>query len=221
MVNEIGTHAAQAPAEDPAAQAAHRRGSTHGHPRRSRASGWWPRDRRGSGCKRWPPTSGSPIPTVLHHFGSREGLVEAVVARALDSLHARLLQVVRASPPGYRPARGHPRRLLRRAGRSGTRPRVPVARPLGVRADRWRSFACEPSPKPFTSFAASSAGAKNRCRRSRTRTSRCSCRRSRFSRCRSRDGPGSRGEGDEEPCGARRFRAWLARQIHDHLEKGQ
>jgi AcrR family transcriptional regulator len=30
-------------------------------------------------------------PTVLHHFGSREGLVEAVVARALDSLHAGLL----------------------------------------------------------------------------------------------------------------------------------
>jgi AcrR family transcriptional regulator len=30
-------------------------------------------------------------PTVLHHFGSREGLVEAVVARALDSLHTELL----------------------------------------------------------------------------------------------------------------------------------
>src|SRR5271165_6132693 len=39
-------------------------------------------------------------PTVLHHFGSREGLVEAVVARALDSLHAGLLQAVRASPQG-------------------------------------------------------------------------------------------------------------------------
>ncbi len=37
-------------------------------------------------------------PTVLHHFGSREGLVEAVVARALDSLHAGLLAAVAASP---------------------------------------------------------------------------------------------------------------------------
>lgn len=39
-------------------------------------------------------------PTVLHHFGSREGLVDAVVARALDSLHARLLAVVRSPDHG-------------------------------------------------------------------------------------------------------------------------
>src|SRR4051794_653604 len=39
-------------------------------------------------------------PTVLHHFGSREGLVEAVVARALDSLRAGLVAAVRASPNG-------------------------------------------------------------------------------------------------------------------------
>src|SRR5580704_3265015 len=39
-------------------------------------------------------------PTVLHHFGSREGLVEAVVARALDSLHRSLLAAVGASPQG-------------------------------------------------------------------------------------------------------------------------
>lgn len=37
-------------------------------------------------------------PTVLHHFGSREALVEAVVARALDSLHADLLRAVQSSP---------------------------------------------------------------------------------------------------------------------------
>ena len=37
-------------------------------------------------------------PTVLHHFGSREGLVEAVVERALDSLHVALVAAVRASP---------------------------------------------------------------------------------------------------------------------------
>jgi AcrR family transcriptional regulator len=37
-------------------------------------------------------------PTVLHHFGSREALVEAVVRRALDGLHAALLAAVQASP---------------------------------------------------------------------------------------------------------------------------
>jgi AcrR family transcriptional regulator len=37
-------------------------------------------------------------PTVLHHFGSREGLVDAVVERALDSLHSALVAAVRASP---------------------------------------------------------------------------------------------------------------------------
>lgn len=42
-------------------------------------------------------------PTVLHHFGSREGLVEAVVVRALDSLHAVLVAAVREAPdkPGH------------------------------------------------------------------------------------------------------------------------
>ena len=33
-------------------------------------------------------------------------------------------------------------------------------------------------------------------------------------------GPGSEEEGAEEACSARRFRAWLARQVHAHLEKG-
>ncbi len=39
-------------------------------------------------------------PTVLHHFGSREGLVEAVVARALDSLQAGLLAAVSGATGG-------------------------------------------------------------------------------------------------------------------------
>ena len=39
-------------------------------------------------------------PTVLHHFGSREALVEAVVARALDSLHAGLVAAVRDAAEG-------------------------------------------------------------------------------------------------------------------------
>jgi AcrR family transcriptional regulator len=39
-------------------------------------------------------------PTVLHHFGDRDGLVRAVVARALDSLHVELLAAMAGSTPG-------------------------------------------------------------------------------------------------------------------------
>lgn len=39
-------------------------------------------------------------PTVLHHFGSREALLEAVVTRAFDSLHASVVDAVRAAPEG-------------------------------------------------------------------------------------------------------------------------
>jgi len=42
-------------------------------------------------------------PTVLHHFGSREGLIEAVVGRALDSLRAVLVEAVRSSSPADDP----------------------------------------------------------------------------------------------------------------------
>jgi AcrR family transcriptional regulator len=36
-------------------------------------------------------------PTVLHHFGSKEALVQAVVARALDAVHVGLLAAVEAA----------------------------------------------------------------------------------------------------------------------------
>jgi AcrR family transcriptional regulator len=36
-------------------------------------------------------------PNVLHHFGSREALVAAVIARALDDMHARILAAIEAS----------------------------------------------------------------------------------------------------------------------------
>ncbi|PTL81203.1 TetR/AcrR family transcriptional regulator [Vitiosangium sp. GDMCC 1.1324] len=36
-------------------------------------------------------------PTVLHHFGSREALVDAVVARALQAINARLVEAIQAS----------------------------------------------------------------------------------------------------------------------------
>lgn len=37
-------------------------------------------------------------PTVLHHFGSREGLMEAVVARVLESMQSGLFEGVVAAP---------------------------------------------------------------------------------------------------------------------------
>lgn len=39
-------------------------------------------------------------PTVLHHFGSREALVEAVATRALDSLHDDVLAALGRAPEG-------------------------------------------------------------------------------------------------------------------------
>lgn len=37
-------------------------------------------------------------PTVLHHFGSREGLIEAVVARAMESVSVSLVSVAQDRP---------------------------------------------------------------------------------------------------------------------------
>lgn len=42
-------------------------------------------------------------PTVLHHFGSREALVHAVTARALDGIHDRLVSTISASGGGEGP----------------------------------------------------------------------------------------------------------------------
>jgi AcrR family transcriptional regulator len=156
-------------------------------------------------------------PTVLHHFGSREGLLEAVVARALDSLHARLLEVVRASPPGADQlaaildgsfealaAQGHGRAFLWLAlsGYTTTMEELRV-RALAeavhvVRCETRRGQ--QPMPTfedtyftvllPALALLAMSVTGRGR------------------------------GEGEDEPCGPSRFRAWLARQIHEHLEKG-
>lgn len=39
-------------------------------------------------------------PAVLHHFGSREGLVEAVVTRAFNNLESELISSIAAAQPG-------------------------------------------------------------------------------------------------------------------------
>lgn len=45
-------------------------------------------------------------PTVLHHFGSREGLVNAVVARSFAGIHEELVETIGASAGGVEPLRG-------------------------------------------------------------------------------------------------------------------
>jgi AcrR family transcriptional regulator len=159
-------------------------------------------------------------PTVLHHFGSREGLVEAVVARALDNLHAPLLEAVRGSPQGPdQLARildsvfealadhGHGRAFLWLA-LSGYAPTMEALR-IQVLAEAVHAVRTahrqgeEPMPTfedtyftvllPALALLAMSVTGR----------------------------PGHKGEGDDEVCGAARFRAWLARRIHEHLEKGR
>jgi AcrR family transcriptional regulator len=159
-------------------------------------------------------------PTVLHHFGSREGLVEAVVARALDSLHARLLEAVRASPQGADQLttildgcfdaltrQGHGRAFLWLA-LSGYAPTMEGLRVQqlaevvhAVRCEHRRGEAPMPTFEdtyftvllPALALLAMSVTGK----------------------------PGHEGDGDDEVCGAPRFLAWLARRVHEHLEKGR
>ena len=93
-------------------------------------------------------------PTVLHHFGSREGLVEAVVARALDSLHAGLLEAVRASPQGTDQLMTILDGVLR-----GARPQAATGAPSSgspspATRRPWRGCACGRSPRRSTSARA-------------------------------------------------------------------
>lgn len=49
-------------------------------------------------------------PTVLHHFGSREGLVEAVVARSISALNRTLFDAMRT----FDPTRDRPEEMIDR-----------------------------------------------------------------------------------------------------------
>ena len=165
-------------------------------------------------------------PTVLHHFGSREGLMEAVVARALESLHAGLLSAVQSSPKGPDQVAalldsvfeamvkgGHARAFLWLA-LSGYEPTMEQ---LQV-----RSLAAAVHAVRLSQSAGGSGSKKGRKRApafedtyftvllpalallAMSVTGR----------------PSAKGAGKDEECGASRFRAWLARLIHEHLEEG-
>jgi AcrR family transcriptional regulator len=158
--------------------------------------------------------AGMSHPTILHHFGSREGLVEAVVARALESLHAQLLDAVRSSPQGtdqltalldgcYEAlsARGHGRTFLWLA-LSGYAPMMEELRVRAlaeavhvVRTEKRRGKKAQPTFEdtyftvllPALALLALSVTPPRNA---------------------------------EEAGAEKRFRAWLARMVHAHLEKG-
>jgi AcrR family transcriptional regulator len=129
-------------------------------------------------------------PTILHHFGSREALVEAVVRRALDSLHAQMLAAVGTSPGSTGKvtalldsvfdvfaAGGHGRTLL------------------------WLTLSGHAPAENLHIRSLAEAVHKIRCDRHSG-----SKRRPAFE------------DTYSDPLGPRRFRRWLARVIHDHLE---
>jgi AcrR family transcriptional regulator len=168
-------------------------------------------------------------PTVLHHFGSREGLIEAVVARALDSLHAGLLAAVQEAPKErdqvaamldsvYEAlvAGGHARAFLWLA-LSGYAPPMEHLRVRSLaeavhetRRKLWKDKGKEVPPFEDTYFtvllpalalltmSATASPVANGAKRAK----------------------GAKAAGEDEVCGPRRFRAWLGRMIHDHLEDG-
>jgi AcrR family transcriptional regulator len=158
-------------------------------------------------------------PPVLHHFGNREALVEAVVARALESLKVDLLEAMRRfeGPPLVGPLldrvfdtlaqRGHARALLWLA-LSGHEPMIDQ---LHVQVVSEATHAIrlvkrkekgKPPPDfedtfftvllPALALLAMSVIAP----------------------------PELRDAKDEVPFGAGRFRAWLANLVHKHLEEG-
>jgi AcrR family transcriptional regulator len=165
-------------------------------------------------------------PAVLHHFGSREGLTQAVVARALASLHTGLLTAVQEpeAGPDHIAALldgvfdalvrgGHARAFLWLAlsGYTSTLEELRV-RPLAeavheVRRSNWSKARKRVPPFEDTYFtvllpalallALSVTGPEGK-----------------------QDGEKGPAKGEDDELGTRRFRRWLARLIHQHLEEG-
>ena len=61
------------------------------------------RGRRGYGSRTSPRTSGISHPAVLHHFGSREGLVHAVIQQAIIALQEDLVRSLSETQKGDAP----------------------------------------------------------------------------------------------------------------------
>jgi AcrR family transcriptional regulator len=163
-------------------------------------------------------------PTVLHHFGSREALVEAVVARALDSLQAGLLSAVRRAPETSEEVAALLERVFQTLVAGGN-----------ARALFWLALAGHEHTIDQLHVRAI-AEAVHEIRRERRRQKGKQGKRQKemppledtyFTvllsalALLSMSVLGASGEGAEkEEFGAGRFRAWLARLMHRHLEEG-
>jgi AcrR family transcriptional regulator len=155
---------------------------------------------------------------VLHHFGSREGLVEAVVARALESLHRGLLFALRAPPAGP----DHVAALL--DGVFDT-----LVRGGHARAFLWLAlsgYAPAMEELRIRSLAEAVHGMRRARRKGKKRmppfedTYFTVLLPALALLAMSVIGPpGDAGSKDEATCGQERFRAWLGRLIHRHLEE--
>lgn len=156
-------------------------------------------------------------PAVLHHFGSREALVEAVVARALDSLNQSIVAAIGTEEPdpdrvAYFLGRvssalvkeGHARAFLWLA-LSGYEPAVNerirrLAEVVHEQRRQKRAASAPPRPMPpfedtyFTMLLPALA----------------------LMTLSVIDG-----SDDDKPLGPRRFRAWLGRLMHHHLETNE
>jgi AcrR family transcriptional regulator len=155
-------------------------------------------------------------PTVLHHFGSREGLIEAVVARALASLHAGLLDAVQASPKGPEHVEaildrvadalvegGHARAFfwLALSGYESSMEQLQVRSVAEAvhevrRAMRKAEGGKRVPPFEDTYFTVLLAA---------------------LALLSMSVMPPAKGTDADATCGPRRFRAWLARRVHEHL----
>jgi AcrR family transcriptional regulator len=141
-------------------------------------------------------------PTVLHHFGSREGLIEAVQSpkKGTDQVEALLDRVSDTMVNG-----GHARTFLWLA-LSGYQPSMEQLRVRSlaeavheVRRGLWQAKGKRVPPfedtyftvlLPAVALLAMSVMETKEAKK------------------------------DEGPCSSRRFRAWLAKLVHEHLEEG-
>ena len=152
-------------------------------------------------------------PTVLHHFGSREGLVQAVVARALDSLHGRLLAAVGDAAKDE----GRVVDMLEAVFRA--------LAPVHARALLWLALSGyapmdELRIRTFAEAVHEIRRAKH-AGKGRAPTFEDTYFTVLLPALALLTMSVTSGPDDEEgPCGGRRFRAWLARLIHEHLENG-
>ncbi len=158
-------------------------------------------------------------PTVLHHFGSREALVAAVVERLVAALHADVLEAIALAPAGE----GNMAALLER-----------VAAVLGERGHgrvlAWLALSGHGSDLPEQRFSSVVVAAHARRKQQRAPGPVPALEDTAFTILLaflalfgdSILGPEltrSAGLGDPARVG-KRFRAWLARVLVDHLARG-